>query len=93
LVGFHVNKFTPVPLTATNFLNTFIAMPSDWTVLFHDTLYEYVRLYIEAHGDPGARAQIIKDCHEDIITSTLHEEDSEVIELPEHFCWASISSH
>jgi hypothetical protein len=68
-------------------------MPTDWTVLFLDTLHEYVGLYIEACGDPAAWAQIFKNCEEDITKSTVHMEVLEVIELPEHLRSASISSH
>lgn len=66
-------------------------MSTDWSILFDQTLAEYVQQYIEAYGDTAARVQILKDCEEDITKSTLHEE--QVIELPQHLRWASISSH
>jgi hypothetical protein len=66
-------------------------MPADWAVLFYETLAEYLQPYIQAHGDPAAREAILKDCEDNITNSPLHEEED--IELPEHLCLVSISSH
>jgi hypothetical protein len=83
----------PLFLTTTvNYLSNFsITMSTDWSVLFDETLAEYVQQYIEACGDTAARAQVLKDCQEDITKSPLHEEQD--IELPEHLCWVSILFH
>jgi hypothetical protein len=66
-------------------------MSTNWSVVFEKTLAEYVQQYIEAQGDSAARAQVLKNCQEDIIKSPLHKEQT--IELPQHLCWVSISSH
>jgi hypothetical protein len=66
-------------------------MSTDWTVLFHETLAKHVQEYIEARGDPAARAQILNNCGEDITKSPLHGE--QVIELPQHLCSVSIPFH
>ena len=65
-------------------------MSNNWSVLFHKTLAEYVWQFVEARGDPAARAQVLKDCQKDITKSPLHEE--QVIELPQHLQLVSISS-
>jgi hypothetical protein len=66
-------------------------MSINWSVVFYPTLAEYVQQYIEAQGDPAARAQVLKKCQEDIVKSPLH--DGQTIELPQHLDWVSISPH
>jgi hypothetical protein len=66
-------------------------MSTDWSILFDETLAEYLQQYIMARGDPATRVQILKDCKENIIKSPLCEEQG--IELPEHLCMVSISFH
>ena len=63
-------------------------MSTNWSILFHETLAEYIQQYLRAHRDPAACAQILKDCWKDITKSSLLEE--QVIELPEHLCLVSI---
>src|SRR6267154_2959493 len=78
-------------LTLVNYPNIFIVMSTNWSILFHETLAEYVQQYIGARGDLAARVQILKDCQKDIAESTLHEE--QVIELPDHLHWVYIPFH
>jgi hypothetical protein len=66
-----------------------IIMSTDWRVIFDKTLADYVQQYIEARGDSDTRAQILKDCGENIVKSPLH--DKQAIELPKDLCWVSIS--
>jgi hypothetical protein len=66
-------------------------MSTNWSVVFDKTLAEYVQQYSEAYGDIAARAQVLKDCQEDITNSSLLEE--QVIDLPQLLCQVSISSH
>ena len=66
-------------------------MSTNWSILFDKTLAEYVQQYSKAYGDIAARAQVLKDCQEDITRSPLHEE--QVIDLPQLLCQVSISSH
>jgi hypothetical protein len=66
-------------------------MSTHWSVHFDETLAKYVQQYIVAYGDIAARAQVLKDCHEKIVKSSLHEE--QVIELPEYLCSVRISFH
>jgi hypothetical protein len=53
-----------------------------WSLFFDETLLEYVQQYIEARGDPVARAAILKDCEDSIADSPVHEDED--IELPEN---------
>jgi len=67
-------------------------MSTVWSILFDETLTEYVQQYIWAYGgNSAARAQILMDCQKDITESPLHKEQA--IELPENLCWVSISFH
>ena len=66
-------------------------MSTSWNVLFYESLAEYVQLYVEARGDPAARAKILKDCGNSIMMSPLHGE--QVIDLPEHLYRVRISHH
>lgn len=88
-------KFSLFPhsraLTLTNYLNISTIMPTNWSVLFHKTLAKYLWQYIEAHGDPTARAQVLNDCQKAIRTSPLHDELN--IDLPDRLHWVSISFH
>jgi hypothetical protein len=72
-------------------ISAFFVMSTNWSVLFYQTLAEYVQQYIEAQGDPAARAQVLKNCQEVITMSSLHKEQS--VELPQHLDWVSISSY
>lgn len=66
-------------------------MSADWYVIFFETLAEYAQLYIEACGDPAARAQILKDCQDVITKSPLLK--NQAIELPQLLYWVSLSIH
>jgi len=72
----------------TSHFNFSTIMSTDWSVLFDETLAKYVQQYIEARGDPDARAQILQNCQKDITESSLHEKQD--IELPEHLCRVNI---
>ena len=76
--------------THCNQLSHFLIMSAHWSVLFDETLAGYVQKYMEAYGNPIARARILKDCREDITKSPLHEERD--IELPQHLYWVSFIS-
>jgi hypothetical protein len=53
---------------------------SHWAVLFYGTLAKYLPAYVDAQGDIGARAQILKDCKDEITKSPMHEDNA--VDLP-----------
>jgi hypothetical protein len=83
--------FYSLPKSQLPTVSDFFIMSTDWSLIFDETLTKYLQQYIVAEGDSAARAQVLKNCEEDITKSSLH--DKEVIELPQHLCWVSISSH
>ena len=66
----------------------FTVMSTDWNILFFDTLEKYIGRYIKACGDSVAREEIVKECRDAIINSSLNEEQE--VELPEELCLVSI---
>jgi hypothetical protein len=64
-----------------------------WDVIFYDILAEYAEQYIEARGNPAARAEILEDCAEEITISPLHSEKKEKIDLPEDLSEVIFSFH
>ena len=53
---------------------------ADWSVVFAETLEEYLPLYMDAHGDPDERAAVLQHCRDAINQSPKVKKDA--IELP-----------
>lgn len=66
-------------------------MSAHWSLLFFETLNEYVEQYIEAHGNPAIRAQILKDCGKDV--AKLSVDKGHIIKLPKCLSEVSILSY
>jgi hypothetical protein len=61
---------------------------SNWSVLFDSILFKYVQEYTRARGNIASRAQILKDCKDEIVNSPLREDAA--VELPPGLCLVSI---
>jgi hypothetical protein len=66
-------------------------MSTDWSRTFFEILNNHVDGYMAACGVPADRAQVLKNCAEEIVESPLQKRVA--IELPENLCWVSSLFH
>ena len=67
--GFSRNLFPLLPQSIQ-----LVLIMSNWSVLFDSILFKYVQEYARTCGNVASHAQILKDCKNDIVNSSLHKD-------------------